>query len=161
MSERMTPSVRSGAAVGCTERSRRAEYHCPISPWSEISCRRGRSRESSLDVRVRDSERYLCLATMLRQLACPVILTLGYCGFVRCSRKERLFLPLRDDSSLIEECKLCRILNLVRLRLGFADGKENWRWALRSLPCRNCTRWWNRERFLISFRELVQKAMVQ
>ena len=43
LSERMTASVRLVAAVGCTGRSRCAEYGCPISPCSEISCRRGRS----------------------------------------------------------------------------------------------------------------------
>jgi hypothetical protein len=61
LSERMTPSVRSVAAVGCTGRSRSAEYGCPISPCSEISCRWGRSGQSSSEVHVRDSEKYYYL----------------------------------------------------------------------------------------------------
>jgi hypothetical protein len=61
LSKQMTPPVRSLAAVGCTGRSRSAEYGCPISPCSEISCRWGRSGQSSSEVHVRDSEKYYYL----------------------------------------------------------------------------------------------------
>lgn len=64
LSERTTPAVRSLATVGCTERRRHAGYGCPICPWSEPSCRRGRSSKSSSEVCVRDSRRYHCCGKM-------------------------------------------------------------------------------------------------
>jgi hypothetical protein len=71
LSKRMTPSVRSVAAVGCTGRSRSAEYGCPIAPCSEISCRWGRLGQSSSEVLVRDSES-TTTSPNTTQLACPV-----------------------------------------------------------------------------------------